>query len=884
MRLASVKIILTCMLSALSVTGVRGNNDGLYFNSHSYTPAKRTTLMLNNGNPIEINDRFKMSFYMELRGDESLFGNIFCINTNDGKHIDATLSGVNKPVLVIDGKLHYIDSDVTAGKNIKVEIAFDKKNGRISYDFGGHKIAVPADLSHTSSAVIFFGMHLNDANYVDVAPMNVRDISIFYGDKNKYFWNLRQHNASVCNDNISDAPATATNGRWILDSHVKWETLFTYESKDKTQVTYNPRDNIFYIVDSKTVRCYDPSTKTLRNVSVRGGYRAMTYSNYIAYSENGPGLYTYNMKENLISSFNFATGQWSNDRNITEEPEEFNHSWARANDSVAYMFGGYGFYKYKNSLWQLNTGNGEIRRLNYSPKIGPRTGAASVVVGDWLYIFGGYGNATGEQELPCSYYYDLTRINLKTLKADTVWTYEGEQQNTSFLLASEMIYNSEDSTFYAATTYKSGRLIKISMKEPGWKIVTEGMDKNWDYKDLTFDMYSNTDAGKLYVVIDRRMNNLKHNIRIYSIDLPIQDDYMTKENATQKSDCKSWWWLLLLIIPAGVATTVAIRRKRKGTTPQPAAPTTSSSAENAVAATTGEESTTKAYDVVAAGDKQTATDSKDTTTGGNATTPAIETTQDDEHEDKEELPSRYYNPTGGYISLLGKFVVHDRNGEDITSLFTRRTRNLLLMLLLHSERNSKGIEIHILDEALWQEMNDESARNNRNVYMRKLRVLLEKIGNVEIVNDKIHYRMKVGEDVFFDYREALAMMNNMENDDSEETRARTLELLFEGPLLPNYSFEWLDKFKAEYSNAVISLLTHQMRREQKNGNDNMAMKIAKTILLHDPFSDNALATQCAILCRRHKKGIAKNVYDNFCKNYEASIGEKYHISFAELCK
>ena len=30
-----------------------------------------------------------------------------------------------------------------------------------------------------------------------------------------------------------------------------------------------------------------------------------------------------------------------------------------------------------------------------------------------------------------------------------------------------------------------------------------------------------------------------------------------------------------------------------------------------------------------------------------------------------------------------------------------------------------------------------------------------------------------------------------------------------------------------------------------------------------------------ILCRKHKRGIAKSVYDNFCKNYEASLGERY---------
>lgn len=874
MRLLSIKVITVCLLSVLSAMHARGNNEGLYFNSHSYTTTKRTTLLLNDGNPIEVKDPFRMSFYMDLRGGESLFGNIFCIKTNDGKHIDATLSmpseGVNKPVLVVDGKLHYIDYNIEAGKDIKVEITLDKKNGNIAYDFGGHKITVQADLEQTKTATILFGMHRDDGNYVDVAPMNVRDIIIAYGKKTAYSWNLKQHWNDVCLDNISDAPATATNGHWTLDNHVEWETVLTYKSGDKVQVTYNQKDDIFYIVDNKTVRCFDPETQKTKTVSVKGGHRAMMYSNYIAYDTSRLGLYTFNMKDKLISRFDFSTGRWNNDRQIPDEPGGFNHAWATANDSIAYTFGGYGFYRYKNCLWRINTRSGEMSQIDYTPALEPRTGAAMAVVGNKLYIFGGYGNTTGEQELPCSYYYDLSCIDLTTMKAETLWTVEGEQQNTSFMLTAEMLYNSDDCTFYAATTNRNGRLIKISMKEPGWKIVTEGMNGDFSYKDMTFNLYKSDKNGKIYVVINRRMNNLEHNIRICSIDLPIQDDYITKEELKKAADESglSWWLLLLLVIPAGAAAYYIRSRRCRKATPRP---------DTTMDAANGHSEKEKVTEPIETPIAQVS----------QPTPPSTDSQADDdynEEEEKKEETVKYYTHTGGYISLLGKFVVHDRNGEDITSLFTRRTRNLLLMLLLHSARSSKGIEIHVLDEALWQEMNEEAARNNRNVYMRKLRMLLEKIGKVEVINDKIHYRMELGDDVFFDYQEALDMMNRMEEDDNEEITARTLELLFEGPLLPNYSFEWLDKFKADYSNAVISLLTRQLRREQQNGNDNMALKIAETIMMHDPFSDNALATQCSILCRRHKKGIAKNVYDNFCKNYETSIGEKYYLSFAEVCK
>lgn len=847
------------MLCVFSVMKAQANSNGLHFNSHSFTPNNRTSLLLNNHAPISIDNGFKMSFKLDLRRGEPLFGNICCIKTGDGRHIDVTLSmpseNAYKPALVVDGKLHYINYLIKPRDNINVEVSIDLANGTVTLSFDGHKTTVAAKFG-SSSAKILFGMHIDDDNYVDVAPMNVRDIRISYNGKAKYFWSLLQHDDSISLDNISQAPATAIRGQWMVDDHVMWKTLLKYKSKGKVQVTYNPKDNIFYIVDNKAVRCFDPVTKTTKTVSVRGGHRAMMYSNYIAYSTLGPGLYTYNVKDRIISSFDFASGRWSNDKYISEEPGGYNHSWAMASDTVAYMFGGYGFFKYKNALWRINPKSGEMRELDYSPKIAPRTGAAAAVVGDKLYIFGGYGNESGEQELPCFYYYDLTRIDLKTLKAETLWNYEGDQQGVSFQLASEMIYNSKDSSFYVACTYKSGRLLKVKINEPGFTVVSDRMNTPFDYKDMTFNLYENKETGKLYVVIDRRMNNLEHNISICSLDLPVQDNYIADMEAEQKAGASNWWWLLLLIIPAGAATDYLIRRNRNKAGKFASDKATAQAKPDTEGQSQQEESTTP----TPAGQQKAA-----------------------EEPEKAEAPVKYYQPESGYISILGKFVVHDSNGEDITPLFTRRTRNLLFILLLYSERDEKGIEIRQLDEALWQEMNEESARNNRNVYIRKLRMLLTKIGDIEIINDKIHYRIRFGKDVFFDYHEALAMMARMEEDDSEETTARTLELLFEGPLLPNYSFEWLDKFKADYSDAVISLLTRQLRQELQKGNDDLALKIAETIMMHDPFSDNALATQCSILCRRHKTGIAKTVYDNFCKNYETCLGEKYHLSFTEVC-
>ena len=218
---------------------------------------------------------------------------------------------------------------------------------------------------------------------------------------------------------------------------------------------------------------------------------------------------------------------------------------------------------------------------------------------------------------------------------------DGEQQ-TSVLMASEMLYNPEDSTFYAATTNKGGRMIKIWTNQPKWEIVTDEMGRIGDYRDMAFDMYHSTKENKVYVVMNFRLNSLEHNIRIVSINLPLQDDY--EEAAAAPADDggnRGTYIALIAALAAVMLAALAIRRKRAK----------SVNAVQKAEATAAEEGT-----------KET--------------------------EPKEK--KRYYEPKGGSIRILGKFVVRDTDGQDITASFTKRTRNQPHTLLLYREKRDQS--------------------------------------------------------------------------------------------------------------------------------------------------------------------------------------------------
>ena len=102
--------------------------------------------------------------------------------------------------------------------------------------------------------------------------------------------------------------------------------------------------------------------------------------------------------------------------------------------------------------------------------------------------------------------------------------------------------------------------------------------------------------------------------------------------------------------------------------------------------------------------------------------------------------------------------------------------------------------------------------------------------------------------------------------------------------MPNTGSDYLDSFKSHYSDITIDLLHLLLHKEEFQNNDKFRLKIADSIFQHDSFNEEALRIKCSIFCRNDKMGIAKSIYDNFCKEYQTLLGEKYGLSFNDVTK
>ncbi len=145
------------------------------------------------------------------------------------------------------------------------------------------------------------------------------------------------------------------------------------------------------------------------------------------------------------------------------------------------------------------------------------------------------------------------------------------------------------------------------------------------------------------------------------------------------------------------------------------------------------------------------------------------------------------------IFLFGEFEVTDKDGNDRTYLFTPPLKELFLLLLIHTEKDGKGIAAERLFELLWGGKSPADAQKDFNLNLVKLKDILKKTGNLEIVEGAGRWKLEVPADVRFDYRDYLRQTAG------RPSAPVPREITSRGGFLQNEPYEWLNSIKSEIS-------------------------------------------------------------------------------------
>ena len=843
---------------------------GLRINTYPAAQVEYTSVLLDNGEPIELDGK-EMRIEMDVwPNNDNPLGSLCRIITDKGDNIDLIYGvgadNVRYPMLIVGNNDLMQTKPLEFGEWTHVVITMSPHTGRIVFTYGEETTEViDEEFKGTRSVRVALG--LSKIPYYtldDIASVTIKDIEIFRGGKTLRHWKLHQHNANICYDEIAGSPAYTKNPYWVIDDIVSWKKIYSRSFPYFPSIAFDPIVASFYMAyhDNRKLYVYHVPEGVTDSISIIDGEYAAVAPNQLMYIRQLHRLVSYNIDSDLFSEFDPCLHSWKNLTKSVGDHDYWNNTTVyNQADSSIISFGGYGHYRYKNLLIKSHPFDDRPQEIITLEAIDPRYSCSSVLVDSLMYIFGGRGCPSGRQEVAPHNYYDLYTVNIYNNHVTKLWSHDTTPMPGEFVPGENMIYDPDQNCLYAIVTYAGGTLIKIDVATGEVEPMSLSMELPLNAQTLYLNLYFSSAQKKFFVAYTNSDVDGKSVISLYQLDYPPHPVSAISQVITGGNDSDgipAIVWVLIGVCIAGAGGWLiyktSLRRKLSAKTKD---------------VTIIEE----IIETPEAGQNKH-------DTPATSTAPAVSVAPLNisvpETSSQFQQTAEYYKLDRSCIRFFGGFRAFNKDGEDITHLFTPTLKQLLILLVLYTGQNPMGIPNNKLLTLLWNDKEEEAAKNNRNVYMSRLRNLLSQIGDVSIQTHKGFRNISFEGDTMCDYLEAIRLFDNTEG----ENLNRLLELLFNGMMLPNVELDFVDSFKSEFSNKTLDLLCRLLRHNELPSD--LRMKIADTLFQHDFINEDALRVKCGILHAQGRTGLAQTVYATFCKEYKSLMGYDYPHSFAEV--
>lgn len=819
---------------------------GLQFQAHNVPKEKRTSLLLNNGKKMTMPSGFSIDFDIKFNPELHNYGYIFRIIANDSICFDlvSNFTDGRRALSFIEGSDLFVpfDSEILDRHDIndwaEVNLTVDNNRKEIIIGFNGEKVTLPYRYGNLTDFLFQFGQcsHPQFEAY-DVPPISIRNVHVATPDgRTVALWPLREHGLTVAYDSIAGRAAIANNPTWLIDNHTSWSKLFRLRTGQYAQVAYDSSTGSIYIADQSHVYRINPAKNTVDTITVQGGNPYMIISNHLIFNQHTNELWSYDINR-PVNRFNFATGRWSESNMTLLNPEYAQHNSVISQaDSCLYIFGGYGEYRYFNTLTKYDPKSRIWETVNLTDKIPPRyLASAGFIAPDSLLVFGGFGHPSGMQELGPSSYCDLYVLNPSTGKTEKMCEFKGIEGQ--MVGSNSLVADKKSHAFY--TLYHGYNqndnhtsLTKFDFLTGEYTLLADTITFRFQDINSYISLFLDEISRRLYTVIVSHDGETS-TAEIYGLNFPPLSKPDVIETEKPSNSNMVWWFIAAAIFIAATVTVLIKRHKKRF---QTITGTTSQKAENAIPITNI----------------------------------------------PEKIPQAVV-PHSSSILFLGGLQIWDEDGKNITKSFTPTLKRLLILIVLYTFKDGKGIGNDAICDILWPDKSRDNAQNNRRVSIYKLKTLLEQIGDVEIINSNSYWTIRLGEKIFCDYVTVINTLNEFRNSDVIDNLRlqETLNLIAKGQPLPAISQVWIDPFKSDYATHVQDTLSSIVY----NGNISdykLLTRIADIMLIFDSTDETAISLKCRALVSAGKIGIAKSAFDSFCNEYLTLIGENYDKSFQDM--
>lgn len=822
-------------------------HSGLTFTAHTKNQDERTGLNLTPADPMAFSKNgFSMEFELKLRDELHTYG--YVCRVISGKTLSFDMISH-----LLESKLNFLlteidkvaatttiqDSTIIVKDQwLKIKLLFNQK--KIIVRVNDKEQVINQSFSKFDDIRIYFGANKDIHFYTnDVPPMTVRNI-VIKDDKDKIVnkWELSTHNRDEVYDEITRKEAVADNPIWEIDKHTKWAKVASFVLKTDgsnvnplPQVAYDTISGRVFIVTRNRIYTYHIDTNRTDTIVPRKGYPYFRVgsSSQLVFDNKHNRLVSYNPDLPKLNFYDFDKNEWSAQSIIEVDTRQHHNKFIDYNSNRLIVFGGYGIHRYNAQLSEIfisDTAKWNIKTLDSS--IHPRYLSALCNLDDEnILILGGYGSASGKQEESPKNYYDLHKVNINTRQSVHLWSFTNDKDHYTF--SNSMVADPNTNRIYALA-YNNDRFYSslfltafdIKTDTPSMQVLSDSIKYNFVDIRSYCDLFLYKKTSSLYALVQQELVSGESTvIDIYSLAFPplSKDLIYTSESAKKENVLHFIFPLLITLFLITFVIFICLYWRKK----------------HRVAST------------------------------------ELVDQAPSEPESLETLTDRpKIEKLSSAICLLGGFRIYNKDGINITGEFSPTIKQLMVFLLLNSVKNDKGTTSQRLDETFWFGMDKENASNNRRVNIRKLRLLLLNVGNIEIVNKNSYWYLNLPQDVYCDYRDISQFLDKLTSSNyaNENIIHHIVKIASAGVLLPNIDGEWVDKFKAEFSSKLIDALLEVLNNPLSQSQDpKLLLRIADVILIHDNLDEDAIRIKCKVLYTMKQKGLSKQSYDKFCEDY-----------------
>lgn len=780
-------------------------------------------------------------------GDKYSIGFVFCLweNTTGGEvfslkgekyHISFVYrtAGTDRTAvfeLLLDGKKTGISFSMPVdmvydGHWFPFLLEINEQNGNILVKMDGNsRQGSFKSIKKSEGFDLRFGREPGSGNCL---PMILKDLKFSSAGNLLHHWLFTELTGSLAYDSEGGLDAETENCEWLINKHFYWEPAISADYRESNIYPRAAPSPEYIHIDKNGIRIYNLRNKTRTKIV----YPMNDFKFFMVspLRENDSLISAHSGYPDKPGVLNFRTGRFLMQMDkITPDGHHYGgQSFVDQTDTTVYLYGGYGWYKFKNILLKYNKYTQKwdtCLTTGEKPLPGTYFSTLKSLNRNRYYIFGGIGVESGRQEDAQHPLWDLFELDLRTLTWKKIWKWNNPENLITTDLA--VWADRNQSAFYSiCRVYEKGlnRIYYLSLSDsnmiamgdtlPGQK---EGLVPNELYIDYETQIVyirnfaaSQNDSIPVFhkirtpILTDKELMELKEASTPFKIE---------RRNRILKYSAII---LVFIGVPAVFFFFLMKRRKKR-------------------------------------------------------------------RAESESNPETGYDPAEKYVSLFGGLTIVNDKGERVDEGFTPKLAELFAIILYYSTPNPEhGVLFSRLEQILWVDIPPENIKNNRNVAFSKLRSLITANCNMTVVTESDSVKIILPPGMINEQKLINDLLGRDLNLWSDPDLNRFLKIVSRGEYLAEIHSDWATGVRTEMVSAIIKKSVRILDTFYNNQEYETCVQISDIILIQDPLGEEVLKFKLRSLTLLGREPEAKKEFNSFRRGFKRRYKEEFSKNFGEF--